>query len=222
MKIREQSLLLTLCFSIFSLSNLSARVQSPLDSNITKSYRLERQRDYTSAIKEMYKMKDKTYFYHLRLGWLFYLNKQYKNSLHLYGEALKLKPKSVSAHLGLSYAHSALGNNDESMLYLIKGFDTTLFNSRIGKELLKSYLRRGLNVKGLETAQILHEYHPEDSIIIEYLVLFNQSLEKYSVAMKYSKKLLQINPSSVLAFEIMKQGTKGKVNRAISSMKEEP
>jgi tetratricopeptide (TPR) repeat protein len=41
-----------------------------------------------------------TYTVNLRLGWLYYLNENYANSLEHYGKAIKISPYSLEAKLG--------------------------------------------------------------------------------------------------------------------------
>jgi tetratricopeptide (TPR) repeat protein len=68
-----------------------------------KSYNYEKMEDYTDAIKTLIPvLKDypDTYTVNLRLGWLYYLNKKYANSLESYGKAAKITPTSLGAKLG--------------------------------------------------------------------------------------------------------------------------
>jgi len=70
-----------------------------------ESYAFERRGEYTKAIKAMmpvYASYPKSYTVNLRLGWLYYLNKNFANSIKHYETALKVAPYSVEAMLGLS------------------------------------------------------------------------------------------------------------------------
>lgn len=76
-----------------------------------KSYEAERAGKYANAInvlKPEYKSGD--YFINLRLGWLFYLNKQYDASEKYYQLAIKLKPYSIEARFGYVKPLSAREN----------------------------------------------------------------------------------------------------------------
>ena len=55
------------------------------------------------------------YDYHksLRLGWLYYLSKDYETSKKFYQQAVKLEPQAVEALLGLCYPLEAQKNSDE-------------------------------------------------------------------------------------------------------------
>jgi tetratricopeptide (TPR) repeat protein len=68
-----------------------------------KSYRYEKSQNYEDAIKALLPvLKDypDTYTVNARLGWLYYLNKKYANSLENYTKAMKTSPESLEAKLG--------------------------------------------------------------------------------------------------------------------------
>ena len=76
-----------------------------------KNYDLEKSGNYTTAIKELntiYKSDD--YFANIRLGWLYYLSKQYANSISFYEKAISLKPYAIEAKFGLIKPLSAIEN----------------------------------------------------------------------------------------------------------------
>ena len=69
-----------------------------------KSYDYEKVGRYQEAIKvlvPLYKKYPNGYTLNLRFGWLFYLNKHYKDALEYYNRATQLKPYSMEPKLGL-------------------------------------------------------------------------------------------------------------------------
>lgn len=67
------------------------------------SYNYEKMQDYNDAIKALmpvYNAYPNGYTVNLRLGWLYYLKGNYKNSLYHYKKAIKILPYSVEARLG--------------------------------------------------------------------------------------------------------------------------
>lgn len=85
------------------------------NSNLTKafseSYILETKGDYARSaetIKKVYSAD--SYIMNLRLGWLYYLAKNYKESVSYYNKAIVLLPLSIEAKLGYAYPAFALGN----------------------------------------------------------------------------------------------------------------
>jgi len=68
------------------------------------SYNYEKMGDYKDAIKvlvPLYQKYPNGYTINLRLGWLFYLNKKYLNSIKHYQKASMLSPYSIETKLGL-------------------------------------------------------------------------------------------------------------------------
>ncbi len=79
-----------------------------------KSYVAENSFNYKGAITEIESVYDaKSYTDNLRLGWLYYLNKQYIKSKTFYEKAITLHPKSIEAKLGYINPLSALKNTAE-------------------------------------------------------------------------------------------------------------
>ncbi len=68
-----------------------------------KSYNYEKMENYQDAIKALlpvYTAYPDGYTVNIRLGWLYYLNKKYANSLEHYDNAIKSAPYSLEAKLG--------------------------------------------------------------------------------------------------------------------------
>ncbi len=77
------------------------------------SYRYESSGDYEKAIGELNSLNGYDYHKSLRLGWLYYLSKDYETSKKFYRQAVRLEPAAVEALLGLCYPLEAQKNNDE-------------------------------------------------------------------------------------------------------------
>ncbi|MBR0502882.1 MAG: tetratricopeptide repeat protein [Paludibacteraceae bacterium] len=65
-----------------------------------KSYAYEESKQYANAINELLSIKTDIYAVDLRLGWLYYLNGDYKNSLLYYAKSIQLRPTSIEARFG--------------------------------------------------------------------------------------------------------------------------
>lgn len=101
-------------FVILVLFQISARSSTDLGPGedlqkaFKESYSYETNGDYVSAIEVLKKVyDDKLYEINLRLGWLYYANKQYDESVNYYGKAVSIMPKSIEAKFGLVYPLSA-------------------------------------------------------------------------------------------------------------------
>ena len=76
-----------------------------------KSYNYEKMGDYKDAIKvliPLYQKYSNGYTINLRLAWLFYLDKNYKNAIKHYQKASLILPYSVEPKLGLMRVYLAI------------------------------------------------------------------------------------------------------------------
>ena len=75
-----------------------------IESAFKESYKYEKDGNYFDAIDSMmtvYKENINSYAINLRLGWLYYLNKNYSDSILHYEKAEKIIPDSIEAKLGI-------------------------------------------------------------------------------------------------------------------------
>jgi tetratricopeptide (TPR) repeat protein len=101
---------------IVALLCISAQAQNDaaLQKAFSESYTQEYYKKYTEAIAAISKVNsDDNYETNLRLGWLYYLNKNYTQSQASYQKAVSLKPYSVEAKLGLVKPLSTLESWDK-------------------------------------------------------------------------------------------------------------
>jgi len=89
--------------SLFICTALFALTDQEIRDAYYKSYNYEKMANYTDAIKAIltvYNEYPEGYTVNLRLGWLYYLNQNYANSLEHYEKAIKISPYSIEAKLG--------------------------------------------------------------------------------------------------------------------------
>ncbi|MBI5402822.1 MAG: tetratricopeptide repeat protein [Ignavibacteriae bacterium] len=102
------ALIIIVLFQISARSSTDLGPGEDLQKAFKESYSYETKSDYGSAIEVLKKVYDeKLYEINLRLGWLYYANKQYDESVNYYGKAVSLMPKSIEAKFGLVYPLSA-------------------------------------------------------------------------------------------------------------------
>ena len=97
-----------LVFLKLNLFALVAQQKINYEQVFAKNYEAEYAGKYSQAIQEMkqiYKAND--YFMNIRLGWLHYLDKKNTTSISYYSRAIKLKPYSIEARLGIIKPYSA-------------------------------------------------------------------------------------------------------------------
>lgn len=92
----------------------SAQGDAALQQAFKESYASEAEEKYAAAIQPLLKLySEKSYEINLRIGWLYYLQKNYTTSRDHYRKAAGLKPYSVEARLGLAKPLAALESLDE-------------------------------------------------------------------------------------------------------------
>lgn len=87
-----------------------------LQQAFSESYTYEFNKKYADAIAVLVKQKaDQKYEVQLRLGWLYYQNKQYAQSVQHYQQACAFMPYSIESKLGLVKPLSMLENWNQVM-----------------------------------------------------------------------------------------------------------
>lgn len=80
-----------------------------LQDAFTRSYASESKQAYTEAINTLQAVYVGTsYELNLRLGWLYYLDRKYNESVGYYNRALALKPTATEPLWGMIYPYTAL------------------------------------------------------------------------------------------------------------------
>ncbi|MEO1927964.1 MAG: hypothetical protein ABGX26_04680 [Nautiliaceae bacterium] len=167
-----------------------------------ESYNYEKMGDYKDAIKVLIPLYNKylnAYTVNLRLGWLFYLNKNYKNSIFHYQKASMSIPSSLEAKLGMMRVYYAMGDYSNAL--------------KIGDVILKSdYYNYYGNYYEVLSLVALKNYKVAEILVNRMLsiyptsVLFLVELGKiYELtkrdAGKIFKNVLILDPNNVVAKE---------------------
>jgi tetratricopeptide (TPR) repeat protein len=112
MEIIKRTLLMA-CF-VLPTFFVAAQSQAELQKAFSDSYTQEYNKKYSEAINTLTKLYDaNNYELNLRLGWLCYENKNYTQSQTYYQAAVKEKPYSIEARLGLVKPLSAFESWDK-------------------------------------------------------------------------------------------------------------
>lgn len=183
----------------------TGRAQQNADLAFSKSYVFEYNSEYSKAIAVLTELNSESYQVNLRLGWLYYLQKDYVKSEAHYRKAVNSEPSSVEARFGLVLPMSALGNwNNVLAVYL---------------EVLK--LDPNNSIANYRTASIFYtrkDYVNATAYIVKVIrlypfdydsnLLYGQILQaqnKTAEAKKHFEKALQYNPQSKEAAEGLKK-----------------
>jgi len=83
--------------------------QNAIQQAFSKSYESEQARKYSQAINDLKPIyKADSYFVNIRMGWLYYMSKQFTESIKYYNVAIALKPYAIEARFGCVKPLSAL------------------------------------------------------------------------------------------------------------------
>lgn len=109
----ERIVTIILLITYFAITNALAQDKASPVKAFSESYTHEKSGDYTKAIESIKKVyATDSYEMNIRLGWLYYEAKNYKESMVYYNRAIQLMPLSIEAKLGYAYPAYAVGNKD--------------------------------------------------------------------------------------------------------------
>lgn len=91
-------------------SSFISGAQQSTEAAFSKSYSFEYDGQYSKAIISLTELNTYTYQINLRLGWLYYLNKDYAAAETFYKKAIAQEHNSIEARLGLVLPMAAQSN----------------------------------------------------------------------------------------------------------------
>ncbi len=175
------------------------------DLAFSKSYLYEYESQYPKAIKVLQELEPDSYEINLRLGWLYYLSKDYSKSELCYKKAIGFEPASVEARFGLVLPMSAQGswNNVLNVYFDILKQDPN--NSIANYRAASIYYNRKdyTNAAGYVSRVVKMYPFDYDSNLLYGKTLLAQG--KNGEARKYLEKALEYNPQSEEAKAIIKK-----------------
>lgn len=187
--------LLLLFFTVFL-------VAGEIDNAYKNSYNYEKIGDYKDAIKVLipiYKKYPNGYTLNLRLGYLFYLNKNYKNAISYYQKASLILPNSFEPKLGLMRVYLTMKNyqNVTNIGYSILKID--LYNYYANLYVINSLINQKKYDDALSLINKMLTVYPTD---ITYLVKLAKIYEiknpNYAKEI-YENSILILDPNNVAA-----------------------
>ena len=170
--------------------------QQSADAAFSKSYAFEYDTQYTKAITALTDLNADTYECNLRLGWLYYLNKDYIKSETYYKKAVGTEPLSVEARFGLVLPLSAMGNWNDVLLTYMEVIKLDPNNSTANYRIASIYFNRKDNTNATVYIQKVIRLYPfdYDSNLLYGRILAAEG--KNADAKKYLTKALEYNPKS--------------------------
>jgi len=192
LKMKQPSFLLLLTFSIVTYSKTQNTIKES-DYRISKSYANERKMKFSQSMKNMGVQLENEYFYHLRMGWLFYLDKKFRNSVNHYTKAISLRPNSINATLGKAESLARLGLDEDAinLLYIINKKSPS--HLQTGMRLIDLLVKQSKEDDAYVVAEELYTFYPENLQVLRGLVKLSKSLKKDKYDL-YKKELDLIVP----------------------------
>lgn len=201
-KIRDWLTPLGLVVCVGSAFALSIESQGHLSA----SYADESQGLIRAAIEKTvlaYKSEPSDYLVNYRLGWLFYLDRKYKNSIDHYTRAAGVAPLSLEPLLGLSQTllaaeeYAKAWETCKSILKLDPG------NYVARQRSAQAQLKLKLFAEALETTTRALASYPTDAIFLEQKGFALKQLGREEEARATLTLLLLVNPHNVYARAVL-------------------
>ncbi len=106
---------LTFAAALVAAAPAAARAQQDQSAAFSGSYSAEAKADYAEAIAPIRAIYTGTYEQNLRLGWLYFLAKNYTTAAAHYQKAVEQRPYAIEPKLGLIKPLNALGQLDHML-----------------------------------------------------------------------------------------------------------
>lgn len=182
-----------------------AKAQQTSEAAFYKSYSFEYEAQYTKAISALTDLHLDSYQINLRLGWLYFMNKDYVKSELYYRKAISLETSSIEARYGLVLPLSTVLNWNSVLLVYLEIVKLDPNNSVANYRIASIYLaRKDYNNSRIYVLKVLKLYPFDyDSNLLSGKILVAQN--KNADAKKYFTKALEYNPQSEEAKTALKK-----------------
>lgn len=181
----------------------SATVSAQVNSSqvFADSYRYESSGDYQKAIAELNVLNGYDYHKSLRLGWLYYLAKDYESSKKFYNQAISLAPQAVEALLGICYPLEAQKKTDELETVYKKILSLDKTNSKVNYALGNIYYYRKDFIQAEKYFDLVQTMYPFDYYSTLMSAWTKYFLNKKNDAQRLFNIVLIISPTDQSAKE---------------------
>jgi tetratricopeptide (TPR) repeat protein len=173
-----------------------------------KSYNYEKIENYNNAIKALmpvYQEYGNTYTVNVRLGWLYYLQKKYANSLEHYQKAIQIAPASLEAksgHLLPLLAQERYGEAEQEAFGILKVDHFNYYgNMRLAYALR---IQKKLDTAEQIDLKMLALYPLDVTFLSEY-ALVKHAQGDIAAAVKTFASVIILDPENVTAKAYLKE-----------------
>lgn len=189
-------MLLILSFSIILASQESEEIKK----GYFKSYDYEQMGKYTEAIKVLspiYKKYPKGYTLNLRLGWLFYLQKKYADSIKYYKKASLINTYALDPKLGLIRIYLDTQKYSEAEVTSQELLKVDYYNYYANLYMVKALIAEDKTKTAQEIINKMLALYPTDISYLEQLAIVYKRT-KSSYLQKLYEDILILDPNNVL------------------------
>jgi tetratricopeptide (TPR) repeat protein len=193
-------ILIFISLSLFGTAQAERIKKSP--SVWSQSYSLEGQFKYGAAedlILPSINNKDSAELAYLRLGWLNYLQKNYRVSFDYYEKSLDINPNSIDAHLGMTLPLLSQKRYRTAIKHAEKALKLSPNNYNANAKLMHIYTLQGKWKKLQRFAMEVSSYYPSLVEPLVYVARASVYLGEEDIANTYFNKVLRLIPGHIEA-----------------------
>jgi len=190
------ALTLLLAFSLLS----SSEDFESIKSDYFKSYDYEQVGKYKEAIKilsPLYKKYPHGYTLNLRLGWLFYLKKNYNNSEEYYKKASLMNTSALEPKLGLIRNYLATYSYEDAQNMATEIIKVDHYNYYANLYMAQSLIAQKKHKIAEKIIKKMLALYPTDILFLEQL-LMNYKATSNKYYKKVYESILILDPNNVL------------------------
>ena len=186
----KQTIIITLLAFSFSIKAQTT------EAAFAKSYSFEYETQYSKAISALTDIAADSYQINLRLGWLYYLSKDYVKSEQYYRKAVVAEPSSIEARFGLVLPMSTIGNWNNVLTVYLEVTKLDPNNSIANYRIASIYFARKDYMNATNYVSKVLKLYPfdYDSNLLFAKILMAEA--KNTEAKKYFTKALEYNTQS--------------------------
>jgi tetratricopeptide (TPR) repeat protein len=183
----------------FSLLSSSEDFES-IKKDYFKSYDYEQVGKYKESIKTLSPLSEKYpngYTLNLRLGWLFYLQKQYNNSLDYYKKASLANTFALDPKLGLIRIYLATYSYEDAQNVATEVLKIDYYNYYANLYMAQSLIAQEKHEIAIEIIKKMLALYPTDVLFLEQL-LISYKATKNKYYQDVYESILILDPNNVL------------------------
>ncbi len=167
------------------------------------SYNYEKMGDYEDAIKSLLPVIQKypdAYTPNLRLGWLYFLDKKYKNALYHYKKAAIAAKSAIPPRLGIINIYILQQKYDDALKICNDILKVDFYNYYANLYLVKVLIGKSDFISAKAITYKMLSLYPTDISFLELLAKIYQKTDDIENAKKIYEDILILDPKNFTAY----------------------